>query len=174
MKIVTLVVGAALAAMPLAPVAFAQTRETPLVVVDDPQVFSDMALSSAMYGIIASEVALERSKSEEVRSFAEAIVAENTKATASLIEAAKADQVTPAAGMSQRHLADVESLKKSSAELFDDTYITSQARAHDEAVTLFQGFAAEGAPGALRDFAGEAMGPLVEHQTQVKDLAGGL
>lgn len=172
MKFVTLALGAALALTPLATTAVAQPRETPLVVIDDPQVFSDMALSSAMYGIITSEIALERSQTEEVRAFAESVVADQTDATAALIEAAKADQVAPAAGMSQRHLADVETLKKSSAEQFDDTYVMAQARAHDEAVTLFQGFAAEGAPGALRDFAGQAMDGLVKHQTEVRELAG--
>ena len=172
MKLVNLALGALLALSPVAQMATAQTRETPLVVIDDPQIFSDMALSSAMYGIISSEVALERTQTEEVRSYAEAMVAEKTEATAALIEAAKADQVTPAAGMSQRHLTEIENLKKSSAEIFDDAYLTAQSRAHDEAITLFQGFAAAGQAGALRDFAGRAMEGLVQRQAEARSIAG--
>lgn len=171
MKLVTLALGLGLALAPVAQTAVAQLRETPLVIVDDPQVFSDMALSSAMYGIISSEIALERSQDAEVRAFAETMVTEKTEATAQLIEAAKADAVTPAAGMSPRHLADVDTLKKSSAEDFDDSYLSAQGRAHDEAVTLFQGFAAEGQPGALRDFAAEAVEGLAQHQADLRGLS---
>ncbi|AZB62634.1 DUF4142 domain-containing protein [Cereibacter sphaeroides] len=167
-------VSLALAALLLAtPVAFSQSDAPPppLVVVDDAQVFAGMAVSSALFGVEASETALSRTRNETVRAFAEKVLQERRETTERLVKAAEADALPITPRMSPRHEAEAQSLRGADDQMFDDLYLAGQRRAIDEEVTLYQGFATAGQESALRETAGELLPRMVAGQEQVRALA---
>ncbi|MGP3696911.1 DUF4142 domain-containing protein [Rhodobacter sp. NSM] len=170
MRLVPLALGALLLATP---VAFSQSDAVgpPLVVIDDAQVFAGMAVSSALFGVEASETALERTRNEEVRAFAQAVLNERKQTTERLMKAAEQDSLPITPRMSPRHEAEAQTLRGADGDLFDDLYLAGQRRVIDEEVTLYQGFATAGQEGALRDTAGELLPGMVAGQEKVRALA---
>lgn len=158
----TLALWAALALAPGA--ALAQSAET------DPQAFAEMAASSDMFEIQSSELALEVSQDAEIRAFAEQMIADHTQASAQLTAAAEIDGVTLPTSMLDKHQVELDRLQEAGEDGFDAAYLAAQAIGHEEAVTLFEAFAAEGEESALRDFAAETLPTLQQHQTDVEGL----
>ncbi len=140
--------------------------------VTDPAQFATLASSSNMFEIQSSELALERGSTDEVRAFAEQMIADHTKAGEDMTAAAEAEGVAPAAALDPKHQAMLDSLAALEGEEFDAAYTEAQIAAHDEAVALFEGYASGGPDGALRDFAAATLPTLQQHQTHIHDVAG--
>ncbi|AXQ94655.1 DUF4142 domain-containing protein [Cereibacter azotoformans] len=169
MRLVPMALGALLLATP---VAFSQSDAIgpPLVVVDNAEVFAGMAVSTALFSVEASETALQRTRNEQVRAFAEKVLAERRATAERLVKAAEQDSLSLNARMSPRHEAEAQTLRAANDQLFDDLYLAGQRRAMDEEVTLYQGFATAGQAGALRDTAGELLPGMVAGQEEVRAL----
>ncbi len=136
-----------------------------------PQDFTDKAASGGLFEIQSSEAILASGVDDpEVKSFAEQMIADHTKAAADLKAAAgKAGTTVPAkpapkeAGM----------LEKLDAETGDKQalYITQQRSAHEEAVALHRTYAQSGGDPSLKAYAEKALPVLEEHARHVEMLS---
>lgn len=136
-----------------------------------PAAFAERAASSNQFEIQSSQLALEMSQTEEVRSFAEMMVADHQAAGEKMKTAASAEGVAPAESLMPDHQSQLDNLSGLSAEEFDAAYLAAQLAAHVEAVMLFEGYANQGQDGALKDFAAETLPKLQDHKAKVEPLA---
>ena len=145
----------------LAGAAFAQTPDTPT--------FVNTAASSDMYEIRSSEMALQMSQTEGVKTFAQQIIADHTKASQELVQAAAPDMV-PAAEMLPKHQQMLAELQAAGTANFDAVYAQQQQAAHTEAVALFQGYAQAGEDPEVKAFAEKTLPVLQMHLDHAKSL----
>jgi putative membrane protein len=169
-----LLIGASLLAVNA---AAAQTAtESPEVAaastITDPQQFADMASSSNMFEIESSRLALEKSKNEQVTTFAQHMIDDHTKAGEDMTAAAQSDGLTVAPGLQPAHQSKLDELSGAEGDAFDQAYIAAQVAAHDEAVALFQSFSTGGEDSALKAFAANTLPTLQKHREEVGSLAG--
>jgi len=136
-----------------------------------PQAFAERAASSNQFEIQSSQLALERSQSQDVIAFAERMIADHQAAGEKMLVAASSEGLTPTAQLMPDHQAQLDSLAGSAAEDFDGAYLGAQLAAHNEAVMLFEGYTNQGAEGPLKTFATETLPTLQGHLEEVKPLA---
>lgn len=133
--------------------------------------FVTNALQSDMFEIRSSELALRRSASPEVKALAQEMIDDHTKSShrlESLIGSAS-DLPDAPTEIDKRRETLLDHLEKAPDEKFDRTYLDQQAAAHDEATTLFEGYAENGDHEALRSFAAETLPILRQHQAHVQN-----
>jgi putative membrane protein len=140
--------------------------------ISDPAEFANMAAVSNMFEIQSSMLASDQSENDDVMAFAQQMISDHEKAAQDMMAAAKAQDVTPPSTLDQKHSAMLEELQGLKGSDFDSAYISAQADAHDEAVSLFGGYIANGPSGALKDFATQTLPTLEMHQKKVHGLAG--
>lgn len=136
------------------------------------QDFVTKASGANQFEISTSKLALERSKNEDVRSFAQMMV-DDHMATGKKLKLTLADsgsEAKPAKKLDGAHQKKLDSLKQVSAEQFDARYIDLQTDAHREAVALFKNYSINGEDSALTGFAKETLPALKEHLAQVQKL----
>ncbi len=136
-----------------------------------PEAFAERAASSNQFEISSSELALQVSQSEEVRAFAEQMIADHSAAGERMVVAAAAEGLTPTKTLMPDHQAQLDSLSTSTPETFDDAYLAAQVAAHTEAVALFEGYATQGTEGPLKDFAAETLPALQGHLEMADPLS---
>ncbi len=169
-KIIALAALSTLLAMPVAvqaqqavtPAAGSPTKIKAATTQDE---FVPMAVSSNMFEIESSRLALEKSQSDEVKRFAQHMIDDHTKATAELKAALAAG---PKTAMPERldpkHERMLEELRAASGTQFNALYIQQQAAAHEESIGLFQGYAENGETGPVKDFAAKTLPTLEMHR----------
>lgn len=156
----------------LTPAEGAQSTAATAVSVTDPAEFAALATSSNLFEIHSSELALQRSQNEEVRAFAQRMIEDHTAASQRMAEAAQQDGLTMPNAIAQRHQDMLNQLSAQQGDAFDAAYLQAQLQAHEEAVALFESFAAAGTGGALNAFAAETVPTLQAHYEMVSTLAG--
>jgi predicted outer membrane protein len=140
--------------------------------VTEPQAFVDMATASNMFEIESSKVALDKATAPEIKTFAQHMIDDHTKAGEEMKKAADADGVKQPAALDAKHQAKLDRLSGLSGETFDSDFLAEQVAAHEEAVALFTNYAANGAPGAVKDFASKTLPTLEGHLEEVKKISG--
>ena len=130
------------------------------------------AAVSDMYEIESSRLALERTKSAEVKSFAQEMIDAHTKTSNELksILATQKIEVALPAELDGRRTEMMENLKGASDADFDGRYLNQQTNAHQEAVILFRGYAESGDNPQLKQFAGTHLPHIEHHLEMVKAL----
>ena len=135
--------------------------------------FAAKAAISGKFEIDSSKVALERSSNPEVKTFAQKMIDDHTKADKELKAAAKEAKLNPIAipdELDEKHLKAVNDLKEAKAEEFDNKYLEAQEEAHDDTVDLFEDYAKNGEAGPLKDFASKTLPTLKEHEKHAEGL----
>lgn len=143
---------------------------SPAAFAQDAQDFAKTAAASNAYEIETSKLALGTSQAEPIRAFAEQMIADHTAAGEKIAAAAQADAMAVPVGITEEQQAGVATLSGMTGAEFDAAYIEAQVAAHDEAVTLFEAFAAGAPSSALRDFAAETLPVLKRHQAHAHSL----
>ncbi len=115
--------------------------------------FVPMATSSNLLEIQSSELALQKASSDQVKQFAQQMIADHTKA-------------------GEEMKAALDTLKNASTEDFDMAYIELQRMAHDKAVALFQSYASKPDDPTLGAFAQKTLPVLEMHRQHAMQLAG--
>jgi putative membrane protein len=157
-----LLVAAALAALPLAAVE-AQAPTTAASYVK-------MAGAGDQYEIQSSRVLLQSTQNAQLREFANTMIAHHTKSTADVKAAAQSAKVAvPAPRLDAKGLRDVAALRVARGTTRDQLYVTQQKAAHQKALALHQGYAANGDTPALKTVA-DQIAPVV--QQHIDMLAG--
>lgn len=146
-----------------APSSMSSDRSATLMKVDAKTFTKDMAISD-MFEIQSSNLALERTKSNAVKSFAQMMVRDHTKSTESLKAAANKSNLSTdvPTTMDQEHNQMLDKLRKASAADFDRDYIADQVAGHEKAVSLLQSYTQNADNADLKQVAATVL-PTVEH-----------
>jgi putative membrane protein len=151
---------------PAAATAPPQTRPA------DDQAFVDAAAATDMFELRSAELALARSKTPAVRQFAAMMVRDHRQSSAELNQAlAEAGQdLVPAAALPGDKQADVLRLTTAELAQFDDAYLRSQVKAHEQALQTLQRYAQAGQVVSLKAYAGKAAGTVRQHHEHARTL----
>jgi len=136
----------------------------------DTGAFVSNASQSDMYEVEAAKMAQTRSKNADIKAFAKMMVTDHTKSTAMLKPLAQAAGQTPADKLDQRRQGFIDNLKAASDADFDKTYVDQQVAAHEEALTLMQGYAKDGGDAALKDAAAKIAPTVQMHLDKIKSI----
>jgi putative membrane protein len=135
------------------------------------QGFADAAAASDMFEIESSRLAQTMAKNQAVKDFASMLVTEHTKSTTELKAAAgkATPPVTPAPKMTPQQQSDLDALKNAGAN-FDTLYAQKQVPAHEKALALLQGYAANGDSEPLKAFATKTAPVVEKHLAAARKL----
>jgi putative membrane protein len=136
----------------------------------DTGAFVSNASQSDMYEIEAAKMAEQRSKNPDIKAFAKMMVTDHTKSTATLKPLMVAAGQTPADKLDQRRQGFVDNLKSASDADFDKTYVDQQVAAHEEALTLMQGYAKDGSDAGLKGGAAKIAPTVQMHLDKIKAI----
>jgi putative membrane protein len=125
-----------------------------------------------MFEIESSKLAINRASAQNVKDFAQMMVADHTEVGNKLKEALgqSGKDITPASDLDDKHQKMLNELKVASTPAFDNQYVQAQSKAHDEAVKLFSDYAEDGDDANLKKFASDTLPTLKKHQDEVHTL----
>jgi putative membrane protein len=130
------------------------------------------AARSDMYEIAAGKLAEQRSHSDRVKMFARKMIHDHTQTTAQLKARLPHGMTLPTA-LDKRRSGMLDDLRASRPGEFDRRYADQQVAAHQEALTLEQGYAAHGDNPSLRQLAAQVTPTISEHLQMARQLAAG-
>jgi putative membrane protein len=139
----------------------------PLLVPLTAEGFRAMALQSDAFEISSSQLALQRSRSPAIRSFARQMVQDHTMTSQALGVPAGS-----AVALDARHASMLNQLAPLGGRAFDAAYGQMQVMAHQEAVGMFAAYAQGGVDPAMRAFAQQVLPSLQMHLTMAQRLTG--
>ena len=135
--------------------------------------YMEMAHSSDMFEIESSRMALQMSRNEAVRSFAQMMIADHTRMMNEMMAMAGPMGVNMGSmPMTPKHMAMLERLRGASAANFDMMYKREQVMAHEEALMLHRTYAKGGDNPALRAMAAKAVPMVAADLTRARGLPG--
>jgi len=136
----------------------------------DTGAFVSNASQSDMYEIEAAKIAQTRSKNPDIKAFAKQMITDHTALMNSMKPLAQAAGQTPADKLDQRRQGFIDNLKSASDADFDKTYVDQQVAAHEEALSLMQGYAKDGSDAGLKGGASKAIPKVQMHLDKIKSI----
>lgn len=140
-----------------------------------PAEYVGQAASGEMFEIQSSELALEVSQNDEVRAFAQRMVADHKATTAQLTKSIEGTGYPLPTEMQPRHAQMFGALQSARGDmaLFDKLHMEQQMAAHGEAMNLHRSMATRAdLPGQLSTFARETLAKVEGHHSMLADLPG--
>lgn len=132
--------------------------------------FVEKATLSNMFEIESAKLALERSKVQPIKDYAQAILDAHTASSSELAPLASAALVTAPTQLDSGFQSQLKQLQDASVEDFDDRYLDQQTEVHENTASLLKDFSVNGEDAQLQAFALKML-PIVEaHLTQAKAL----
>ena len=130
--------------------------------------FAKQVAAANTFEIQSSQLAKDRAQSEDVRSFAQQMITDHTKAGEDFKLAVEAANVSPAPQEQPdaRQKAKLSKLRNAQGSAFDKAYVAAQLKAHEQAVSLFKRYAKNGRSAPLKDFAARTL-PTLEHHLEM-------
>jgi putative membrane protein len=132
--------------------------------------FVSNAGQSDMYEIQAAQIAQQRSKNADVKSFAKMMVTDHTAMSAQMKPLFQAAGQQPPTDLDQRRKGFLDNLKGAPAADFDKTYIDQQVAGHQEALDLMKGYADHGSDAGLKTAASQAVPKIQMHLDKAKEI----
>jgi len=132
---------------------------------------TNLAVSN-MYELEAARIATTRSANADVKALAAMITKDHTAAGEKLSTAAPtaAPGVAIPTVLDERHKGLIDNLNAATADDFDKVYLDQQVAAHNEALTLLNGFKDNSDAPALATLAGELVAPVTMHRDRARTL----
>jgi putative membrane protein len=140
----------------------------------DTGAFVENAGQGNMYEIQAAKIAEEKSKNAEVKAFAKMMVTDHTALMNEMKPLVTKAGKTPPTDLDQRRKGFLDNLRAAGPADFDKTYIDQQVAAHQETLTLMQGYADNGDDAGLKGAAGKAAPKVQAHLDRAQALQGKL
>jgi len=137
-----------------------------------PQDFANKAGPAGLFEIQSSQLALKMSQNADIKTFAQKMIDDHTKAADDLKAAAAKDGVTVPAALDADGTTNLQKLQGAKAADFDALYVQMQTDAHIAAVGLYAGYAQNGQAGAIKDHATKTLPTLKMHLQMAEQIAG--
>ncbi|MDZ4760500.1 MAG: DUF4142 domain-containing protein [Alphaproteobacteria bacterium] len=140
--------------------------------VEEAQDFVTSAAQAGLVEIRTSEMAVERAANADVKAFAQQMIDHHRGAVDSLSAAAGGAVLAPPPDvLDDFHMRRMNDLVETDGDAdFDADYMALQVDAHDDAIRLYEAYAAGGDIAQLKTFAEEQLPALREHQTRAVQL----
>jgi putative membrane protein len=137
----------------------------------DTGAFVSNASQSDMYEVKAGQMASASAKNADVKAFGKMMVTHHTAMMNEMKPLITAAGQTPATALDQRRQGMIDNLTAAAKDgTFDKVYIGQQVAAHEEAMTLMQGYADNGDDAGLKGGATKAVPKIQEHLDKAKAL----
>ena len=135
------------------------------------QSFATQAAVIGKAEIELAQVALNNTKNEEIRIYAERMVKDHTAADQKLKKIAAKENLQLPQTLDAKHQAAKQKLSALKGDAFDREYKKHMTMGHDEAVALFESAAqTQQMPEDLKEFAASTLPTLEKHQEMAKKL----
>ena len=136
------------------------------------QGFANAVVINDMYEVAAGRIAIERTRSPQVRTFARKMVDAHAGTTARLKATIRNNNVnvTLPDRMDARRRGMLDDLRGASARNFDHRYLVQQVAAHKEVDILVHRYSKVGKINAVRDFAARTDRLIEMHLSMAQDL----
>jgi len=137
------------------------------------QDFVKTAGIAGMFEIESSKIAQTKSKNSDVKSFADRMITDHTKAAEELKAAAQAggNKYEVPTALDPDHQKMIDELNTADESKFDAAYVRMQLRGHKDAVALFDSYSQQGDDPNLKSFAAKTLPTLKEHLDMVSRIA---
>lgn len=128
--------------------------------------FASAVAMADMYEVTAGRIALEKGRSEAVRTFAQMMVADHTKSSRELEDALgdTGDDFSMPASLDTARQAQIDILESLQGEAFDREYLSQQTAAHAKTLELLKAYGASGDVAELRQFAQSTIPVVQKHK----------
>jgi len=127
---------------------------------------SEDGLAEVNHGLQAAKMA----NSPDVKTFAQLMVKDHSKANKELLDLANKKGLKVARDMGQEHTAMQQKLSRLSGDEFDRHYMQHMVEGHVKAVALFKGEAKSGKDKGLQMFAEKTLPTLEEHLKMARQI----
>ena len=131
--------------------------------------FVQEAAAGDMFEIQSSKLASRKLSGEE-KSFADQMIADHTKTSSQLTQAARSANIPLPTGLDSARQKMLDALSGESGDAFRRDYFSDQVSAHKDAVSLFERYADKGDNANLKSWAATTL-PVLQHHL---DMAKGL
>lgn len=133
--------------------------------------FVAAAGASDLFEIQSAKLALKKTQKQNIRDFANMMIADHTKTTEAVKAAAKKAGMTPVPPqLNAEQQQMIDQLQPLSGDDFDKAYLAQQMPAHQQALTLLQNYAQNGDTPALVAAAKSAVPIVQKHIARLKEL----
>jgi putative membrane protein len=125
------------------------------------------------FEIMASRLALQKSRNPEVRDFAQRMINDHSQADQDLRETimhSRFSMTRMPNNLDAKHRKILSRLERANGYDFDQKYIKAQVDAHKSAVALFANYARNGSNPDIREFARDTLPTLQEHNAHVRHI----
>lgn len=136
------------------------------------QEFANKAASSDAFEIAISNLAADKAQSVAIKTFARKMIDAHTQSTAKLNAAASTSvpPITPDPALTAEQQAKLADLQSKSGAAFDTAFAAEQVTAHQSALDMLRGYAANGDVATLKAFATETTPIVAAHLNMAKSL----
>lgn len=136
------------------------------------QRFANDVGASDYYEIEAGKLAQEKAQSQALKDFGRMMVDNHTQSTEKLKTAGATANpaIVPNPALTAEQETNLAALRAAEGAAFDTAYKAQQIAAHEKALALVQGYAADGDIPELKRFASEAQKVIQTHLTKIKGL----
>src|SRR5690606_15072927 len=143
-----------------------------LALAADGENFVDEASAKGIAEIETAKLALDKSDSEDVRSFAQKMIDDHTQANQKLAEiAGQQEDLEISDNATLMDKAKAMILQFREGENFDKDYANNQVMAHEQTIKLFREYAQNGENAELKQFAETTLPKLEQHLKHAQELA---
>ena len=175
MKPTTIVLVAALFA--LAPISTSELTSTvKAATAVSGEDFVKTAGAAGMFEIESSKIAATKAKNADIKSFAQRMITDHTKAAEELKAATKkaGPKYNVPTALDPNGQKMMDELNAADPAKFDSIYARMQTQAHKDAVALFNSYAKQGDESALKEFAAKTLPTLQEHYDMINRIGSSL
>jgi len=135
--------------------------------------FVTNAAISDLYEIQAGQIAQKKGQTQGVKDFGKMMVVDHTALSNAMKPLVVAAGKTAPTGLDARRSGLIDNLNAAAPADFDKVYLSQQEAAHNEALSLMQGYADHGDDAALKAAAAKAAPKVQAHLDHVKSLQAG-
>ena len=136
--------------------------------------FATKAARGGLAEVQLGQLAAEKATDPDVKSFAQRMVTDHTKANDELQQLASSKGWTLPSTLDAKARGTMAKLEKDTGAAFDRAYMNAMVADHNADVAAFRGYSKSGRDAELRSWAGSTLPTLEEHQKMAKETAGKL
>lgn len=146
------------------------TTTTTSAVSEDDREFFTKAAQGGIFEVKAAQFVAGKAQNQEVKAFAQRMIADHTKANDELKALAAKKGVTLPTDVNDDQRKDYDELAKLSGAELDKEYVSMMVSDHNDDVDEFSEQATEANDADLRAFAAKTLPVLQSHQAQIKEI----